>query len=77
MLLLNRSGTHVELAGGVDVAGVRWTTVGHLAVAAGEKCIQVAIPATVPLVLPEPSTSSTNTIARILIIHKSSSKHIN
>ena len=76
MLLLNSSGTHVDLAGGVDVAGVLWTIVGHLAVAVGEQCIQVAIPAIVPLVLPEPTTSSTNIIANMHTIH-SSSKHIN
>ena len=30
---LNRLGTHVDLAGEVDIVGVLWTTVGQLAVA--------------------------------------------
>ena len=42
------------LAGGVDVAGVLWITVGRLAAVAAELCSQVATPAKAPLVvLPE------------------------
>ena len=44
----------MDLAGGVDVAGVLLITVGHLAVAAAERCTRGVTPATVPLVvLPE------------------------
>ena len=49
---LNRLSIHVDLAGEVNIVGVLWTTVGQLAVAAGELYIQDATPATVPLVLP-------------------------
>ena len=53
----------MDLAGEVDVAGVLWTIVGHLAVAAGEQCTQAAIPAIVPLVLPpELSRNGTATL---------------
>ena len=41
----------MDLAGGVDVAGVLLITVGHLAVVVVELCTQAAIPATVPLVV--------------------------
>ena len=46
--------TLVDLAGGVDVAGVLLITVGHLAVVAAELCTQAATPAPVPhVVLPD------------------------
>ena len=49
-IIYNRLGTPVELAGGVDVAGVHLIIVGHLAVSAAELCTQAAVPATVPLI---------------------------
>lgn len=49
---LNRSSTHVDLGGGVVVAGVLLTIVGLLAAAAGKLSMRDAIRAIVQLALP-------------------------
>ena len=66
-IINNRLGILVELAGGVDVAGVHLIIVGLLAVVAAELCTQAAVPAIAPLVV-LPESKQTAKLCRIHII---------
>ena len=74
-IIYNRLDTPVELAGGVDVAGVHLIIVGLLAVAAAELCTRAAVPATAPLVV-LPESKQTAKSCRIHIIKNTVYTHL-
>ena len=63
--MFNRSDTHVDSLGGVNIAGVLLTTVGLLAVVAAKHCTRTAAPAQVLVVPPKQHCFSTSTGAKV------------